>query len=231
MDDPVMSDAPPTRSTNVTDDPIPEPAMVEDEPPPMEGSPAGAADDRAGHADIAAEYTRLVTEKAQAQGRYRDLVANRPDLGDLEACTAHKALEDAVGQAVVDATVAADFYLRENPALVPVYGAARELVAQGISVIPIGPGKRPALKSWREFQKRLPTLDELHEWFAVERDDRGLAVICGEVSGNQEMLELEGTTLNEGIREEFERYLAEAGLLETWQRMCQGNSTRSPSRR
>jgi hypothetical protein len=229
MDDPVMPGASLTASKNVTDDPVPVPARVEDEPPPMEGSPAGPAADRGGHPDIAAEHARLVAEIAQARARYQDLQANRPDPGDIEACKAHKALEDAASQAAFDAAMAADFYLRENPQLVPVYGAARAMLAEGICVIPVGPGKRPALKSWREFQKRLPTLDELHEWFAVERDDRGLAVVCGEVSGNLEMLELEGTALAEGILEEFEGYLAEAGLLETWQRMCQGNSTRSPS--
>ena len=179
--------------------------------------------------DAAAEHARLLAEIAQARARYQDLQANRPDLGDIEACTAHKALEDAASGAVFDAGEAADVHLRENPELVPVYGTARTMLAEGICVIPVGPSKKPDLASWTEFQKRLPTLGELHEWFARERDDRGLADVCGKVSGNLEMLELEGRALNEGVLEEFCGHLAAAGLLETWQRICQGNSEMSPS--
>ena len=47
----------------------------------------------------------------------------------------------------------------------------------GIATIPILAGsKKPALQSWSEYQKRLPTEGELRAWFVVEY---GLAVLTG----------------------------------------------------
>ena len=59
------------------------------------------------------------------------------------------------------------------------------LRARGLSVIPVPrpdarhDGKKPSI-SWREYQDRLPTVDELTRWFATEMN---LAVITGRVSG------------------------------------------------
>lgn len=68
---------------------------------------------------------------------------------------------------------------------------ALELWRRGLSVIPVprprrgvpaghvGDGKRPAI-SWAEYQKRLPTEDELHRWFTEEQN---VAIITALVSG------------------------------------------------
>ena len=53
----------------------------------------------------------------------------------------------------------------------------------GISVIPIGTNKRPATKSWKPFQSRPADEHQIWDWFA-SRDDLGLAIILGDVSGN-----------------------------------------------
>lgn len=53
----------------------------------------------------------------------------------------------------------------------------------GLSVIPIGSGKKPAIKAWTPFQSRPADERQVHDWFA-SRDDRGLAIILGPVSGN-----------------------------------------------
>jgi putative DNA primase/helicase len=179
-------------------------------------------------ADATAEYAQLIKDIAQAQARYQDLQAHRPDPGDTGACERHRVLAGDASQALLDATSVADCYLREHPQLMPVYGTASAMLAAGICGIPIGAAKKPVLASWKKFQDRLPTPDELHEWFGNERADRGLAVVGGHVSGGLEMLELEGRALGEGIAEEFAGYMREAGLLETWQRVYAGYSELSP---
>lgn len=48
----------------------------------------------------------------------------------------------------------------------------------GIAVIPVAyRDKRPTLPSWREFQQRLPTLDEIRRWFASRLTN--MALITG----------------------------------------------------
>ncbi|MGH9876141.1 MAG: phage/plasmid primase, P4 family, partial [Nitrososphaerales archaeon] len=81
------------------------------------------------------------------------------------------------------------------------YKAACYYASLGLSVIPILPaykckdpnkGKEPALKSWKEFQERLPTEEELKGWFdELEESDYGIGMICGEVSGGLEVLDVE----------------------------------------
>jgi hypothetical protein len=69
-----------------------------------------------------------------------------------------------------------------------------EFAANGICAVPVATdgSKRPALANWKLYQERLPTPDELLTWFASAE---GVGVICGKVSGNLEMLELEGGQL------------------------------------
>lgn len=71
------------------------------------------------------------------------------------------------------------------------YQNAEQYVSDGFSVIPaqidwnanLGKfGKKPSIVSWKEYQNRLPTEEELHEWFDTETHN-GLAVLTGRVSG------------------------------------------------
>lgn len=79
-----------------------------------------------------------------------------------------------------------------------VAAAARSWQEAGFSTIPIRPNaerlpgqwKKP-LGSWREFQQHLPTPGQVSEWWG-NGHEYGLAVIMGKVSGNAELLELEG---------------------------------------
>lgn len=82
--------------------------------------------------------------------------------------------------------------------------AARAYVAAGISVVPIARdgSKRPALKSWDAYkghrgaktgiwvEGRLPTQDELREWFD-RPDPFGVGTVCGKVSGNLELIDFD----------------------------------------
>jgi putative DNA primase/helicase len=60
------------------------------------------------------------------------------------------------------------------------YEAAKRYTQAGLHILPIkGDGsKAPALKTWKEYQDRLPREDELHAWFDGQ-PDRGLAVQGG----------------------------------------------------
>ncbi len=65
---------------------------------------------------------------------------------------------------------------------------AQAYVASGLSLIPISAGSKSSPIQWKVFQERKPTSAELTEW--VDRYP-GLGVVCGPVSGNLEVLDLE----------------------------------------
>lgn len=96
---------------------------------------------------------------------------------------------------------------------------ARAYVAAGLSVIPIRPdgAKRPdgmalpeevdevtgeVKHTWKPFQKRLATDAELTAWFAD--DTRGIAIVCGSVSGGLEVLDFDRGDLFEPWAKELE---------------------------
>lgn len=74
--------------------------------------------------------------------------------------------------------------------MIALLSIARAYVDAGLSVIPIlaDASKKPSIK-WTEYQKRQPTKAELHLWFG--RPGIGLAIICGAVSGNLEVLDFD----------------------------------------
>lgn len=56
-------------------------------------------------------------------------------------------------------------------------------LALGWSIIPIRKGsKLPAISSWIEYQKRLPTAEEVKQWWE-ENPEANIALICGKISG------------------------------------------------
>jgi putative DNA primase/helicase len=68
-----------------------------------------------------------------------------------------------------------------------------EYVQAGLSCIPIKAdgSKSPALP-WKEYQQRLPSLDEAGRW---ERSFQGVALVGGAVSGNLEIVDVDEPTL------------------------------------
>lgn len=62
------------------------------------------------------------------------------------------------------------------------YEQAKRYVKMGWSVIPIRPdgSKAPALKSWKEYQLRYPTDEELRNWFI--NTTNGIGIVTGEIS-------------------------------------------------
>jgi len=80
---------------------------------------------------------------------------------------------------------------------------ARAYVKSGLSLTPIGAGSKTSAIQWKGFQSRLPTDDEMADW--IDRHP-GLAIICGAVSGNLEVLDLEaGAPIKEFAKRVNER--------------------------
>jgi Bifunctional DNA primase/polymerase, N-terminal len=81
---------------------------------------------------------------------------------------------------------------------------AQQLVGAGVSIISVSVdgSKRPAWDLlplgddghiWKPYQTRLATPNELRYWF--EQHNAGVAVVCGQVSGNLEILDIDEPTL------------------------------------
>ena len=62
-----------------------------------------------------------------------------------------------------------------------IFEAGMKYLEQGYSIIPVGKDKRPLLKSWKEFQSRVPTEDELLQWLK-EFPEANIAIVSGRVS-------------------------------------------------
>lgn len=105
--------------------------------------------------------------------------------------------------------------------------AARAFAAAGVSVVPVANDgtKRPAGR-WEQYQHQLATNEDLQRWFAPGVFD-GLGVVCGSVSGNLEMLELEGRAIDLGPQ--LAQVLADNGAADLWTRLSAGYLERSPS--
>lgn len=61
-------------------------------------------------------------------------------------------------------------------------GAALDYAGRGWSIIPIGKGKRPTLRTWKPYQSARADEATIRAWFAKPRV-RGVAVVLGAVSG------------------------------------------------
>lgn len=61
------------------------------------------------------------------------------------------------------------------------YESALEYLEKGYSIIPVGKDKRPLLSSWKEFQSRQPTEDELTVWFK-KWPEANIGIVTGRVS-------------------------------------------------
>src|SRR5947209_17556825 len=105
---------------------------------------------------------------------------------------------------------------------------ATALVARrfGISCIPIqGNGtKHPGVHSWKSYQWRLPSFQELKRWFSSP--NCGIAFVTGEVSGSLEALDFDS-------RAAFEGWLAIVRSIPRmnalFERIAQGYNEQSPS--
>lgn len=100
----------------------------------------------------------------------------------------------------------------------------------GATVLPAAAdgSKRPALE-WKTYQTERPTREQIENWFTGHRHD-GVGLLCGQASGNLEMLELEGRAVDEGAVDELAEVVRLADLGDLWELVTTGGySEHTPS--
>lgn len=106
--------------------------------------------------------------------------------------------------------------------------AALTLHASGCSVVAVrADGSKRPQGSWQAAQTERATEVQLRALFA--HGHPGIGIICGTISGNLEMLELEGRAVDEGVLNQLAEIFLGSGLGELWQRLATGWLERSPS--
>jgi hypothetical protein len=111
-----------------------------------------------------------------------------------------------------------------------ILATALRFATQGIVAVPVASdgSKRPGLSSWKEFQERQPTQDELLAWFHNE-NVQGLGVVTGPVSGNLLMIEFEGRAIEQKLHLRAKEAMKAAGLEYLWEMLANGYSEMTPS--
>lgn len=111
----------------------------------------------------------------------------------------------------------------------PIFGAAMSFAAHGCSVVPTRmDGSKAPFGAWKKYQTERANAMQLHHWFA-DPNQTGFGVITGQVSGNLEMLELEGRAIAMGLLDEATELATNSGLLDLLQKVTNGYAEYTPS--
>ena len=88
----------------------------------------------------------------------------------------------------------------------------------------------PAIRKWewKQFQQEVASLDMIVRWYA-DGTKTGVGLVCGAISGNLEMLELEGRCSDSISLDKVVEACRTVGALETWDRLQSGYTETSPS--
>lgn len=98
----------------------------------------------------------------------------------------------------------------------------------GVSVVPARiDGSKAPDGSWKQYQLARPSRDQIVNWFA--NGHQGVGIICGAVSGNLEMLELEGRAVSAGLLDEARELAFNSGLGVIWDVIANGYVEVTPS--
>ena len=109
-----------------------------------------------------------------------------------------------------------------------VYATALEAHAAGLCPIPArADGSKRPRGTWERWQTERPTIEQLRHWFADGHP--GIGIVCGEISGNLEMLELEGVAVAGGVGHEVTRLAKAAGIGHIIERLRHGYTEKTPS--
>lgn len=108
--------------------------------------------------------------------------------------------------------------------------AAAQWHAASATPLPTAPDgtKRPGVATWKQLQQQRPTLAETLTLFN-RTDSDGIGVICGAVSANLEMLELEGRAVTEGVLNQLAQAMTDHALGDLWQMVAGGYAELTPS--
>ena len=80
-----------------------------------------------------------------------------------------------------------------------IYLAAKKLLSEECSVVPIARGKKAPSIKWEIYQRRLPTEREIYNWFIGT--DNQLGLVTGNVSGGRFLLDFDGMICEEAFQE------------------------------
>jgi len=110
----------------------------------------------------------------------------------------------------------------------PVLLRALEFYIAGIVPLPVNRyrQKAPAVSSWTQYQKEMPSQEQVIEWF-TKAD--GVGVLCGKISGNLFMIELEGRAATFQTIDLLTHRAQENNILDLFERLNNGYVERSPS--
>ena len=106
--------------------------------------------------------------------------------------------------------------------------AALDFYDAGISVIPAKEdGSKAPITSWKQYQVTMADREQIASWFSG--NPKGIGIITGAVSGNLEMLEMEGRAVNGGLLDEARELAINSGLGELWEILSNGYVEFTPS--
>ena len=110
----------------------------------------------------------------------------------------------------------------------PVLQAALNFYDAGVSVVPAAvDGSKAPIGSWKKYQSERANREELIQWFGSGHI--GIGIITGHISGNLEMLELEGRAVSSGLLEEAKEIAFNSGLSDIWDLITNGYVEATPS--
>ena len=97
----------------------------------------------------------------------------------------------------------------------------------GACVIRAGHQKKP-IGSWTNYQTQRPSREQVSEWFN-DPASLGLGIVCGAVSGNLEMLEIEGRAVRDGAVQALAQDAIALGLSDLLGKLFGGYKEDTPS--
>ena len=107
-----------------------------------------------------------------------------------------------------------DVYNKDNNEINKLFQWVQFYHSHGLSVIPLKFASKEPLIPWKEFQERLPTEEELQEWFGKKKWVN-IGIVCGRVSSNLVVFDFDSLELFEEFWENLPEELKEK-LRKTW---------------
>lgn len=108
-----------------------------------------------------------------------------------------------------------------------VIATVRLAIDNGFCVIPPREDgtKAPDAPSWKQYQSRRPTKEELNAWYVPGR--HGVGLVCGEISGGLELFEFEADAITLGLDAKWAEMLRDSGEHELCDLLLSGYTERS----
>lgn len=99
----------------------------------------------------------------------------------------------------------------------------------GCSVVPANAdGTKRPFGPWKQYQSERATHEQLEQWLGSGEYD-GFGIVCGAISGNLEMFEIEGRAADDGLYDRLGMAMLEHGYADLWARLCLGYLEKTPS--